>query len=810
MKQRRQTFASRMNVKENKMPSSSLVYRLSIFLTIGITFSTSIAAEKVLHVYGHRHLSFDLYRNQRGLLAFLSQFSYSNCSHERKTRIPFSLAQPQIVTERTEQRQLYHIINAQKNSNSYQRQKDYPRNGDRSTISIGDIQQCRNTFELGQILRNHSNLLSFNNAYEALTERIRDLEPTMTPRDISALLHSLARLRAYNIGTRKRCHDAMSIVLNRAMSQMKANKFYSRDISMLVNALAKTRLRHGQLFDAAATRSIMIIDTFNALELASTVNAFAKTNNRHPELFAKVASESIAIIDTFNAMELANTANAFAKTNNRQPELFDNIATAAIPIIHTFNAQGLANTVNAFAKINNRNQELFDNIATAAIDIIGTFKAQELANTVNAFARTNNRNQELFDNVATAAIIIINTFNAQELASTANAFARTNNPHPELFDTIATAAIPMINTFNAQSLANIVNAFAKTNNNNEKLFDSVATAAIAIIDTFNAQELANTVNAFAKTNNCNQELFDHVATAAIPIIKTFNAQNLANTANAFTKTNNPHPELFDNIATAAIPVISTFNAQGLANTVNAFAKTNNPHPELFDHVATAAIAIIDTFNAQELANTVNAFSKIRMQGNNRNNTERLFTKIAQVFTRIDASSFSDRGLIQFGYAFLKFGYVDKDMKNVIGNTLSKKSDIDVDAQYLGNLAACFSNYEVSSSRKVLKIVCDKFQSLSTEQINLQCVADVLGAMGLAQQLQVASPSMIKLVAELAISKSSESRSVDVKDILLGLSDIELPDDLRQKLLITYKPFFDQYYEDLSIPNRLKILEMYEQ
>ena len=438
---------------------------------------------------------------------------------------------------------------------------------------------------------------------------------------------------------------------------------------------------------------------------------------------------------------------------------------------------------------------------------IRKFNAQNISLVVNALAKKRVQNRLFFDAAANRAIVIIDTFNAQDLAITVNAFANMKHDNPELFDKIAIAAIPIIDTFNAQNLAITVNAFAKMDNDSPELFNEVASAVIPIIDTFNAQDLANIVNAFAKMNYNNIELFDNAAIAAIPIINTFTNQGLSNTVNAFAKMDHAHPALFNNVAIATIAIIDTFNAQGLAITVNAFAKVNHSHPKLFNAVAIAAIPIIDTFNAQELANTLSAFARGRMSGQQ---SDLLYLNIAQVMmNNKDISKWPGRTLVELGYAFLKGEYDDKELLDTIGHAIINKDEVKLSARQLGNLAACFSCTEVSCSAKVLNHISCNFQCMQRDMFDLQNVADVAGSMWMAQRLNVASPAMLTSVVNLAISKSNECRQEDVRDILLGLDPVDLPDNLWLDLLSTYKPFFKLYSTDLSEANRSKILKIYE-
>lgn len=383
----------------------------------------------------------------------------------------------------------------------------------------------------------------------------------------------------------------------------------------------------------------------------------------------------------------------------------------------------------------------------------------------------------------------------------------TRKPYHHLMNFLAEFSMNKMDDCTGKELSIILNALAKKGIKNNKLFSKIAAKAISIIDTYNSQDLAITANAYAKMRQYHPKLFDEIATASIPIISTFKARNLANTANAFAKMNHHHPLLFDEIAKASIPIIGKFNAQNLANTANAFAKMNHHHPRLFDQIATASISMINEFNAQGLANNASAFAKARLT---RKTTNQLFSCISKrMMTDSLASNWSQQSLVEVAYAFMKLGYSDEKLVDKIGKEIISRKQIELDARQLGNLAACFNRYETSTSFHVLKMVYSNICALKIDQIGLQCVADVSSAMWMAQRLKVLSPEMLNSVVALGITKADESRVEDVRDILIGLSLVDLPQNIREKSLNTYKPYVKQYFKDISGRNRSKICKMYE-
>jgi len=445
---------------------------------------------------------------------------------------------------------------------------------------IEKIQNCRNAFELGSIMRMTNNsIFAYDRASKALIERIKGLASRMRVRDAAGLLNNLSKERVPS--QRRNLHYGLMTLLA-DVSTNKMNECKAKDMSMIANALAKKGIKNDRLFNDIAAKAIKTIYTFNAQGLANVANAYAKINHRHPHLFDEIATASIPMISTFKAQALANTSNAFAKMDHHSPHLFDKIATASIPIISTFNAQNLANTANAYAKMDHRHPELFHKIASASICIISSFKAQELANTANAYAKMDHRCPNLFDKIATASIPIITTFTAQALANIANAYAKMDHHHPELFEKIAQASIPIIGTFKAQALANTASAYAKINHPHVALFDNIATASIPVINSFNAQNLANIASAYGKarfTGKKTEILFSYISNKMIneSLENSWTQQNLVEVAYAFMKLRITDEKLLDVIGKAIVSRKSIdLDARQLGNLAVCFNKNETP------------------------------------------------------------------------------------------------------------------------------------------------------------------------------------------------------------------------------------------
>lgn len=177
----------------------------------------------------------------------------------------------------------------------------------------------------------------------------------------------------------------------------------------------------------------------------------------------------------------------------------------------------------------------------------------------------------------------------------------------------------------------------------------------------------------------------------------------------------------------------------------------------------------------------------------------------------EESTWSQKHLVEIAYAFMELGCVDENFFDFIGNALLSRSDINLDARGLGNLAALFSRCEVSCSPQILKLICDKYCSIEQQgTINIQSVVDISSAMYTAQRLQVLSPGILNFVVNVAIEKAHESRSAeDVRDILLNLSRVDLPPDMNGKLLIAYSLYTKEAFQDFAPQDQSEICALYK-
>merc|ERR1712194_858952 len=99
-----------------------------------------------------------------------------------------------------------------------------------------------------------------------------------------------------------------------------------------------------------------------------------------------------------------------------------------------------------------------------------------------------------------------------------------------------------------------------------------------------------------------------------------------------------------------------------------------------------------------MANTLSAFGRVRVTSGK---SKDLFLQSAQVILdNTELGTWSDRNLVEVGYAYMKVNCPDYELLDNIGLTITNKEKVELNAQELGNLAACFSRQEVSSSRKV--------------------------------------------------------------------------------------------------------------
>jgi hypothetical protein len=648
----------------------------------------------------------------------------------------------------------------------------------KNRILLAQLQACQNSKEVSAVIRSNPAHFQHPTLFHKLLDRVDSLQKErLRPREIAGLVNSLSKLSTTSDENRRRHQTAMFALSESARLQLRY--FHARDLSILLNAIARKYIRNDALFEHAA----------------------------------KVVMFKI---ESLNSQDLANTANAFAKLNCSSPRLFNGIAKAAIPLIYTFTTQGLANIVNAFAKMNHIHSDLFEAVASQTIHYLledtKSFTAQGLSNMVNAFAKVSHSHPELFETVAAAVTQNIQLFNSQNLANTINAFAKMSHFHQDLQDTVSKKSLKSISKFNAQELSNLVNAVAKLKYyGHPEIFDTVIHTSLPILDQFKAQELANLINACAKMNHYNRMLWNGVAEAAVSNIFTFRPQELASMANAFAKMNHQHDKLFRNVTEASLLLMDKFDARNLSNLINAFAKLDQSHERLLESVARKATTIIYKFNSQELANLVSAFARLRADG------ESIDILFRETSLRIKSdtaylSTWKEQNMVELVYAFLKANQSDQYLLDRVGTEIISRPSPNFDALGLGNLAAAFSRKEtVPSSTKILDKIFVSFQLLPEDEISLQNVADVSKALWLGDKLNLLPLGFIEKMAELAISKVDQSQPSDARDILLNLTSQKLPlnNSKKHELLVTYKPIFVLFSPRIADKHRRTIRNIYE-
>jgi hypothetical protein len=560
-----------------------------------------------------------------------------------------------------------------------------------------------------------------------------------------------------------------------------------------------------------------LIQQINACSNCKLLASIVRNTRKlfHSEETVEVLQKKVsALKPKMKNSDIAGLLNVLSKArvpdSTSQMHLFmmSTLAEVASRKIHCFSARDISVTLNSLAKQQIRNDALFQRAGEAAIPLARKFTSQGLANTVHAFAKMGLYSSKLFDMVARAAIPIIDTFNAQAVSIMVHAFGKTGHMDGGLFAKVAKAAIPIIDTFQAQELAMTVNAFAKMGHHNPELYALIAKAAVCIIHTFKAQELANTATAFAKMDHPNPELFDEVAKAAILIKSSFNAQDLAMTVNAFAKMDHQSSNLFHEVAAAAISIIHTFNAKQLAMTVNAFAKLNVRHNTLFEEVARAANPILDTFASLDIASLVSSFSKARAHTEF---SDSLFAEVAAMIITDAAllSNWEENHLVEVAYGFMQAGLINTEFANKIGSEVVNRGEqVFLDERQLGKLAAAFDKYETLSSKRVLEFAFRGINITSPRETGLQTVTDLANAIPIGQRLGVLPLGFLEYIVNLAIEKSSESRPEDVRDILLSFSRVDLDEQLHDKLLVVYSPYFKQYSKKISAGKRSKIINIF--
>ncbi|EER12451.1 hypothetical protein Pmar_PMAR001249 [Perkinsus marinus ATCC 50983] len=132
---------------------------------------------------------------------------------------------------------------------------------------------------------------------------------------------------------------------------VKSACFSPKELANIVWAVTHIGLPHRRLYELVARHIIWYIDHFDSVNLSLALWGFAKMDVCCPELFRAAASVIIDMIDAFEPHRLCNTAWAFSKTLNAQDnqELFRAIASSSIQKIDKFNLSNESMLVYSFA-----------------------------------------------------------------------------------------------------------------------------------------------------------------------------------------------------------------------------------------------------------------------------------------------------------------------------------------------------------------------------------------------------------------------------------------------------------------------------
>jgi hypothetical protein len=625
---------------------------------------------------------------------------------------------------------------------------------------LRQIKTCVDTRALSEIVRSTSNLFDRPAAVKVFCRRFEILKSKMQSRDISGLLNKLSKVDP-STPSSKQIHQKLMVDLS-DLAIDKMHYLDAKDISLVLNALAKR-------------------------------------NIRNDELFQKAGEAALSRANEFNPRDISTTVNAFAKMKYQQTEFFEAIAGVAIALIKSFDAQGLSNMVCAFAKFKHYHPVLFGRAATMAVSIISTFTAQNLCNILDGFATLGHWNTRLFEAITSAAISIIHTFKAKDFSFMTKDYARLHYYDPNLFDLISDAVIPIIHTFDAYHLSNLVAAFAHFGHHYPILFDEIAYASILIAHTFNAKGLEIMINAYAKMDHHHAVLFDEAATAAISIMKSFDVGNLSIFASAYAKMRHNHPALFEEIANRSVCLANNFHAPELFCLLDAFEKVNYRPAKVLPLKRDAASAVLKS-DITGLLSRAHLFARTESAND--------FADKAADRIMGNVSQLDNKALIEVTKIFLTFRYAHRGFWTSLATEVTRRDDSLWSAQDLGKLAAAFGIVDAPLSARVIGMTFRNFQNKSTPEINAQDVACISSAIPCGHRLKVIPQGFVEAMATLAIDKSAESRHDDVRCILLNFSKFCLTLPMRGKLLAIYWPIFNELSIFMSESDRDKISKIY--
>mmetsp|Transcript_151901 Transcript_151901/g.487494 ORF Transcript_151901/g.487494 Transcript_151901/m.487494 type:complete len:579 (+) Transcript_151901:233-1969(+) len=342
--------------------------------------------------------------------------------------------------------------------------------------------------------------------WRAIAARSMQLAPSMQPTDMSIVLFAFARLRLRDRDMMMRLAEATPAILG---------QFRAVDITFFLAAFARLDVQHKVIFNLFAREIARKLHDFTAAQLGELVYAYARLGLKHELLLDILKKRVIEVVKALKPWHLAMVVNGFARLGVQDERFFTVLAAEICRRISEFPGRPLALVANAYARLGVRNRFLLEVLGDEAFRRRGELEPQAVALVLNAHAKLQISNPVLFDYFAQDVPRRIKSYSMHSLCLVSSAFARAGRAEPALFQKVGDSVCSQAPSLYPRAVATMLFAFSEVDIRHGVLFYNAPEHVREHLARYSVDELAMIARAYGRFQMVHLPLFDTI-TSAIP------------------------------------------------------------------------------------------------------------------------------------------------------------------------------------------------------------------------------------------------------------------------------------------------------
>ncbi|CAE7796279.1 unnamed protein product [Symbiodinium sp. CCMP2592] len=322
------------------------------------------------------------------------------------------------------------------------------------------------------------------------------------------------------------------------------------DMSMVLAAFARLRLRDREMMLRIAESTPAILGQFAATDITHFLAAFARLDVEHRLVFNLFAREIARKLHDFDAAQLGELVYAYARLNFHHDLLLDVLKKRITEVIKAMKPWHLAMVVNGFARLGASDERFFTVLAAEIAKKISQFESKPLALVANAYAKLGVRNRFLLELLGDEAFRRRGELEPQAVALVLNAHARLQMSNPVLFDYFAQEVPRRIRAHNIQSLCIVASAYARVRRGDESLFAKIGDHACANASQLYPRALATILYSLSEVDIRHGMLFFNAPEHVEMYCQSYTTDELCMVGRAYGRFQMAHTRLFESISSA--------------------------------------------------------------------------------------------------------------------------------------------------------------------------------------------------------------------------------------------------------------------